>query len=310
MTKLNNALELIKRGYAVIPLMHRNKTPEINFLPLVIDPETGKQGRSWEPFKTKLPTEYEVTNWLGSGWLNYGVVAGWKDLTVIDFDNEETFNVWLEYASILFKHAVIETPYMVKTARGAHVYFTTPGIPRVNSKRIGIDIKMNGYVVGAGSTHPTGVEYIAMNEMNFPFLFDLETILPSDIFAPVAVVEAENAVELPPIVPAQTVYDAFQMASSASEGLDLITKVKSSVRIENFFPDARFTSSDKRWMVALCPFHLDHNPSFWIDVRRQLCGCNTCGMKPMDAINLYARKYNVPESQAVNLLAQESGVWG
>jgi len=82
------------------------------------------------------------------------------------------------------------------------------------------------------------------------------------------------------------------------------------VRIENMITGAQRTSADSRWYVALCPFHDDHNPSMWIDTRRQLCGCNTCSMKPMDSINLYARMHNLNESVAVSQLAKEIGVWG
>jgi hypothetical protein len=51
-------------------------------------------------------------------------------------------------------------------------------------------------------------------------------------------------------------------------------------------------------------------PSFWIDTRRQLCGCQVCGMKPMDAVNLYARMHNMSESASVSAMAKEVGVWG
>jgi len=70
------------------------------------------------------------------------------------------------------------------------------------------------------------------------------------------------------------------------------------------------TSADGRWLAARCPFHDDKKPSFWIDVRRQLCGCQVCGMKPMDAVNLYARMHNMSESASVSAMAKEVGVWG
>jgi DNA primase len=102
--------------------------------------------------------------------------------------------------------------------------------------------------------------------------------------------------------------DPFALASAVSD-VDLITKVKASVRIESLFGNVHRTSTDGRWFAAICPFHDDHNPSLWIDARRQLCGCNVCGMKPMDAVNLYARMHNVSESVAVGELAREVGIW-
>jgi len=113
-------------------------------------------------------------------------------------------------------------------------------------------------------------------------------------------------------------YDPFTMASTMVTddkkqgvgGVDLITKVKSYVRVENLLPDAVFTSGDRRWMACKCPFHDDNKPSFWIDCARQLCGCQVCGMLPMDAVNLYARMHSMNESAAVTAMAREIHIWG
>ena len=43
--------------------------------------------------------------------------------------------------------------------------------------------------------------------------------------------------------------------------------------------------------IGCCPFHDDHNPSFWVDAKRNLWGCFACGYKG-DVINLHARKEN------------------
>ena len=106
-----------------------------------------------------------------------------------------------------------------------------------------------------------------------------------------------------------TEYDAYQ-AAMFDNGEDLITKVKRAARIENFFTQVYKSSPDSRWFVTLCPFHNDTHPSMWIDTHRQLCGCNTCGFKPLDVINLYARQHNLSESVAVGALAKAVGVWG
>jgi hypothetical protein len=303
MTKLENALEFLKRGIAVIPLGHRSKSPDI---------------KTWEPYKSQLPTEYQVRKWLSSGWNNYGVVAGWNGIGIIDFDTPESWLMWQTWFAMINKHAEIyPRPFTVTTARGAHVYVRLYNIG-ANQKRVGVDVKVHGYVVGPGSIHPSGAEYkTADTEYLFPDVFDLDTFLPLDLFPMVTVVPAAEVVNLPfapvqPCTPSQQDYDAFETASgrplNGSQGLDLVGNVKSSVRIENLFPDARFTSLDHRWMAAKCPFHPDNNPSMWIDVMRQVCGCQVCGMKPMDSINLYSRMHNVTDSQAVGMLARELGV--
>ncbi len=299
MTKIDLARKFLSMEIAVIPLRHRGK-----------EPESSMMGGTWERYKTQLPTEYDVIRWLGSGWQNYGVVAGWGNLAVIDFDTTEAWEIWQKYFSML--RGLYGNPYTVKSARGAHVYIRLPG-DYANQKRRGVDVKIHGYVVGPESTHPSGAVYTALNtEYQFPEVFDLETFLPSDLFPMVAVDKSEIAMPVMPMLPITSPredYDPFQAASGASQSVDLLQKVKISVRIENMFPDARFTSADHRWMNCKCPFHADSNPSAWIDTRRQLFGCNSCNMLPMDAINLYARMHNISDSAAVSALAGEVGVW-
>jgi hypothetical protein len=303
MTKLEYAQLFRMMGFSVIPLMHRNKLPASHMM-----------GGTWEKYKTQLPTEYDVTNWFWSDWQNYGVVAGWNNLTIIDFDDAMTFDLWLNYFAMVNRdNAICASPFMVRTSRGAHVYITTPGVERVNKKLRGVDVKMNGYVVGPGSTHPSGAIYQALNHnFCFPEIYSLDTLLPADLFPPMAIIETVNPViEMEFVYPPQaTEYDPFAAASGASQGLDLITKVKQAVKIENLFSNRHQTSIDGRWWSTLCPFHDDHNPSFWIDTRRQLCGCETCQMLPMDVINLYSRQHHVTESIAVVELAKQAGIWG
>jgi hypothetical protein len=267
-------------------------------------------GGTWEQYKTQLPTEYQVQNWLFSDWQNYGVVAGWNNLAIIDIDNPDALDMWQEYFAVLNKHhEVVPTPYMVKTRRGAHIYIRLFGNYN-NQKRVGVDVKVHGYVVGPGSTHPSGAIYEAITtEYQFPEIYDLDTLLPPELFPHVTV-------STTPIVPQmqlqlqslhQEDYDPFESASKCHVdglgGVDLLAQVKSYVRIENYFPDAVFTSGDHRWMSARCPFHDDQRPSFWIDTVRQLCGCATCGMKPMDAVNLYARMKGISDREAIIAMA-------
>jgi len=299
MDKLAFAQLFVKMGIAVIPLRHRGKEPASNLM-----------GGTWELYKTTLATEYQVTNWLYSGWQNYGVIAGWNNLAILDFDDMHAFAMWLDYYATLNKHVeVLPMPFMVQTARGAHVYVTMPTGGN-NQKRHGVDVKYHGYCVGPGSTHPSGAIYTAMNtDIVFPVVWDLETILPLELFpcvAPsVSVGKIEGKFE---VAPQDTEYDPFAAASQQVTDIDLITKVKQSVRIEALFPDAYKTSGDGRWLACKCIFHDDNKPSAWIDTRRQLYGCQVCGMKPLDAINLYARMNNMSESMAVTALARTTGV--
>jgi hypothetical protein len=299
MTKLGQALEFIKMGIAVIPLRHRGKEPASHMM-----------GGTWERYKSQLPTSYDVENWLWSGWQNYGVVAGWQALTIIDFDDMDAFGLWTDYFAILNKHTeVCQIPFMVKTGRGVHVYLHTPGVERVNKKLRGVDVKMNGYVVGPLSIHPGGATYQPINAMVIPIIYSLETLLPSELFPPVAVSasDKEFVAEFIP-VPVATEYDAFASAS-IHDGGDLIAKVKAAIRIETLFPDRKQTSGDGRWWAARCPFHDDNHPSAWIDTRRQLFGCEVCNFKPLDVINLYSRQNHITDAVAIVELGKKIGAW-
>jgi hypothetical protein len=305
MNKLDQALTFLSHGIAVIPLQHRSKAPAANLI-----------GGAWEQYKTELPTSYSVGRWLVGDWHNYGVVCGWRDLVVIDFDTADAFSTWLDYFATLNKHEQIyPMPYVVKTARGGHVYIAHPGLA-ANEKRAGVDVKCHGYVCGPGSIHPTGAVYTAMSDFRLIDVFSLDTILPTDLFPHVA----ENrscghlgasefklsSTDYPPTE--YQAYDPFQAAMFTGD-TDLITIVKQRVRIETLFPDAVRSGGNGRWLAAVCPFHDDKHPSFWIDTTRQLCGCNVCGMKPMDVINLWARAHNMSESDAVSAMARDLGVW-
>lgn len=297
MTKLEYAQNFLKSKIAVIPLRHRGK-----------EPESSMMGGTWEKYKTQLHTEYESLCWLGSGWQNYGVVMGWSGLAVIDFDNSEAFNMWL----LNFTQYSCAMPYIVRTARGAHVYISLPA-GGANEKRRGVDVKIHGYVVGPGCTHPSGAIYEPVTEFNLPEVLSLDTILPLDLFPRVAR-EAEAGTMAPvKIAQMDTEYDPYQMAMF-SDHLDLISRVKQSVRIENMFSSALKSSPDGRWLKDWCRFHNDERPggtmSFWIDTVRQICGCAVCLFKPMDVLNLYARMHNISDSDAVTALAKEIGVWG
>lgn len=307
MTKLDYAKKFLQAGIAVIPLRHRGK-----------EPESGMMGGAWEQYKNQLPTEYQLLQWLGSGWQNYGVVAGWGNLAVIDFDAIDQYELWREYYNryLVRVYEMTTTPYTVMSARGAHVYIRLYGVKQNEnrvSKKNGVDVKVHGYVVGPESVHPSGAIYTAVHEnFNFPQVFDLDTWLPPELFPRVAPEPSTGHLEPLPMVfdkPSNATYDPFAQATRAAD-VDLLSIVKSSMRIEHLFPQAVRTSADGRWLACACPFHDDKKPSAWIDTRRQLFGCQVCGFRPMDSVNLYARMHNMSDKEAVSAMAKAAGVWG
>jgi hypothetical protein len=78
---------------------------------------------------------------------NWGVPCAANGFVVVDVDSGEIPDEC--------------TPtYTVKTDRGFHLYYlATPGASYRGKLRDGIDVKHNGYVIAAGSVHPSGTVY-------------------------------------------------------------------------------------------------------------------------------------------------------
>lgn len=278
MSLLEIAFSWVVQGFAVIPILYKDKTPSVyNLL-----------GGKWNQYKDRLPTTQELTAWCNQQ-INLAIVTGWNNLVVIDFDNMEIFDLWRSLISV-------ET-YMVKTNRGVHVYVRIDEQPEPRHTDF-IDIKSRGgYVLIPPSVHPSGHIYTPMNDLPILSVGKLNDVLP-DLFIPV---KQEPKQELKLIVPLSM--DPWERASNTVEITnDLVNQIRASHKIENYFPDAE--RSGDHWLKAKCPFHDDHSPSFWIDTRRQICGCHVCQMKPMDIINLVARMRNLSNQDAIIYLAQ------
>ena len=268
----------VSQNISVIPIKYYSKRPYVSKLP------DGK----WEPYQLKLPTHTELKQWFASKLTNIAVVVG-NGLIVIDFDVQEVFNFWYQRFPI--------NTFMIKTRRGVHVYIKTIE-PAKNSHNNLLDIKAErGYVLTAPSIHPSGYEYQIISDSPVITVNKLSDILPAE-YTPEP--EKTNT-----IAQYEAVEDPWNLAFNAIEiNKSLITAIKTRVRIIDLL-DAKKSSSDGRWYVALCPFHHDHSPSFWIDTHRGMCGCRKCNIKEMDVINLYARMHRIGNKEAILELARK-----
>lgn len=133
----------IDRGFHVFALTPKDKIP----LP-------GSQG-----FKdSKSPSDPAVlAPWNEDPTRNIGIDLGASDLCVLDFDKPESIPAWLNETKT----------YKVKTGKGVHVYFrgarkTTKLY--VDGNLVGDVKSQGGYVLAAGSVHPSGADYSVVDD--------------------------------------------------------------------------------------------------------------------------------------------------
>lgn len=284
-------------GIAPIPIQYKGKRPAV---------------REWRGFQKRLPTQEEITEWFGASLRNIAIITGWTGLVVIDFDTMAAYQRWQLWTARQGRATefVANSTYKVRTARGVHVYVRLP-YPEVNRHLEGIDVKATGgYVLTAPSVHPSGVEYTAFDRA-FPILQvgALSEILPA------VLLERNTEYRVGVAVPGMD--DALRARLAALDpwvsvrgdgcdsGVDLVTKIRRRFHLGDFFPDAALTSPDGRWLTTHCPLHDDHNPSFWVDTRRGICGCfSGCTPQPLDVINLYARMHGLTNHDAILTLGK------
>lgn len=280
--------KLWNMGISTIPVRARSKVSAIK----------------WIDYQNRLPTPAELyqmfMRWSWQG--NYGVICGRLHgqnaqpgyLTVIDFDDLARAAEWLNTGA--------PETYMVMTARGMHVYYFTRQEAGI-TKLPGIDIKRNGYVLGAGCIHPSGAVYHVLQDLPISWIEKIEDVLPDAETKPGREQVQHAQLVIPDPRPA-AIDDPWVKAENLS---DVVTAIKQRFPILDFFPDAQKSRSDAtgRFWVARCPFHDDHNPSLWIDVRG-ICGCYAgCTPKALDVINLFARLHNMSNEEAIHELAKK-----
>lgn len=280
---LATAKKWINQGIAVIPCYYRQKSPRL---------------AKWQLYQKQLPTDIELKKWFQRRYVNMAVVTGWQNLTVIDFDDMRQYFRWCAWAKETGGKAWLVASLSLRalTASGVHIYTITANATR-NAKFKGGDIRANGgYVVAPPSVHPSGLAYRWINP-DAPILSvtGIKAVLPPDWLKSHA--EPKKALNTEPPQSKWAVVNTVSNAPLSIKG------VRERVSLLDLLPDAERSSADGRWYKTVCPFHNDRHPSFWIDVKRGICGCHSCGGRPMDVINLYAALHNLDNTTALRMLA-------
>jgi len=286
MTIYQSAKMFVDNGISVFPVRWRDKRPAVP---------------SWEVYKSRLPTDTDLRSWFPCDMRNYGVCLGWQRLAVLDFDTMQAWYDWNCYRLDSKTHP-LDNAYTVKTSRGVHLYFLLLEDTH-NMKLPGIDFKINGYVVGPGSTHPSGHVYRPLSAFVLPIAQSLSDVVPAEMLEQ-ATYERDNLAPVAPVqnleLPTGDIWEQAEQAALLPGVLTPMQRAKSRYKVEGFFPGYK---PDHGYLHVLCPFHADKEPSAWVDLDKQLFGCHKCNMRPLSVIGLYAALKQIDIKQAVKEMA-------
>ncbi len=284
-------------GISTIPISYKSKQPRVR----------------WLPYTERLPESNEIDFWYASELSNIGIVTGWQDLTIIDFDDMAVFYKWAKWADKAKGTArrVLSMSRIHLSARGVHIFVRCPGAENMKLPKIDV-LAQRKYALIPPSVHPSGTPYRVERDVIPLAVSSLSEVLPEKLLAAAKrasegrettktedgdkyTLAAEN-VDFDPWAAAGTCYDS-----------NVVERIKARFHIEDFFPAGALADSggNGRWKLTRCPFHDDHNPSFWIDTDAQICGCHSgCTPLPLDVIDFYARIHHMDSKSAILDLAK------
>lgn len=289
----------LSQGIATIPIQYMRKDPRIK----------------WLPYTEHLPTHNDIAYWFASRLSNIGIITGWNNLTILDFDNMGKFIKWVRWAKETGNkkaQRIIDETRIVFSKRGVHLYIYCPDAE--NMKLDKIDILANRkYALIPPSIHPDGKkpyelfrDVLPITISNYTDIFPVEWLdqaekeQKNDINSNFSEERQAEIID----------YDPWKIAGIGEMQPVSVKSIKENLRIEDLFtelyPNNFLSNSDNtgRYKITCCPFHDDHNPSFWIDIEKQICGCHSgCTQKPLDIINLYAKAKAISDREAIKALS-------
>lgn len=291
---LERALGWLARGIAVIPV--RGKEPIIS---------------EWRSLQNELPSPAKVRRWM-VGATGYGIVAGWRGLVILDFDRGDWYRAWQQWARARggIAQIVSERSYTVMTRKGAHVYVFS-ATPHENiALRHRFDLLSKArYALGAGSLHPAGLVYEAVNESApIVHVHDVREILPPFVL---------DAAPAPPVytrplttdLPLQVLDDPLTELDTTRPALGATVwrRAKEAMPIQDLL-GVELVKKGQHYGMACCPMHNDEHPSLSVDLvsNRVSCRAGCTGPHGWDLIDAYMWRANETDRlRAARILAGE-----
>jgi hypothetical protein len=204
-TKTDYAVRLLEQGYICLPLRAGGKHLDLEAMEYdALHLQTRRKDLKELAFcsiafqlSQKPPTGEDIERWFRGFGGNLGIVGGFSNLLILDFDNADAFRGWFG----LHREIANRTP-VARSPNGFHVYLRTVE-PTVSSslhfgtRRIGHVKALGGYVVGSPSVLKDGSSYSWLEHQS---PFDVE---PQQI-------DSLASLSLRPVSPLKHYYDRIR----------------------------------------------------------------------------------------------------
>lgn len=271
MNRLETAMWWYGQGVNVLPVQFRGKRPLTRW-------------KTWQNRRQPLKL---VKQWFGKDFvpINIGVICSGK-LVVLDFDKPGEYMKW----KLAPERKWCES-FTVKTSRGWHVYFWIEKCPRTTLQMDGGQVKANGYVVTAPSTHESGFAYQIVCE------------------APILKVASLEQIGVQCVLPSRKQGDNFLPENTRyGDDLGIVAKIKLNIKIDAYLKRITRLSWNGQDLMAICPFHDDRRPSMIVHTDEGWVYCFSPDCKAhrrLDVIDVLALYWEINVNDAISLLSME-----
>lgn len=262
--------------------------------------------------KTPRPSREMVASWFSRGWrsspegINLALICSINGLICLDFDDQESYQTW--------RNLLPGTPKtrIERSKRGLHVFYQVAETTNVQiTPGIALDVLTRGTVHSYPSVHRGDgqTQYTVIEDQRPAQVRRIETVIPVE-WRCYASQEPERKVRKEG-EPAQTCTTGTPSLTQASRRVasppSKVAVIKSTLKISDLVSRyVHLERTGQHHLSGRCPFHDDHDPSFWVDTRSGLCSCRKPECKryqprgrPMDAISFYARVEHISNGQAI-----------